>query len=128
MIIANLPKRNISSDRFGYVFEKFCDKIRIITANLFSSPCPITTAEKVGLVFTVVSFGAILSPISLSDADPYHIKGIFEEVKGSIPLIEDLSENQERQYTLIVHLKLSSESHLDTSEEIILGKYRSSTS
>jgi hypothetical protein len=80
------------------------------------------------LFFTIVSFSVILSPISLSDADPYHIKGIFEEVKDSIPLIEDLFENQEMQYTLIVHLKFSQESHLDATEKIILAKYSSSTS
>jgi hypothetical protein len=88
----------------------------------------MTTAEKIGLFFTIVSFGVILSPISLSDTDPYHIKEIFEEVKDSIPLIEDLSENQEMQYTLIVHLKFSQESHLDAIEKVILGKYSSSTS
>jgi hypothetical protein len=128
LIIANLSKGDIPSDRFEHVFEKFYGKIRIITGNLFSSSSPMTTAEKAGLFFTIVSFGAILSPISLSDADPYHIKGILEEVKASIPIIEDLSENQEIQYTLIVHLKFSQESHLDATENIILGKYRSSTS
>jgi hypothetical protein len=122
-----LSKENISSDRSEHVFEKFCGKIRIITANLFSSSSPTTTAEKIGLFFTIVSFSVILSPIALSDVDPYHIKGIFEEVKNSIPLIEDLSENQEMQYTLIVHLKFWQESHLDATEKVILGKYRTST-
>lgn len=127
MIIANFSKGNIPSGRFEYVFEKFYGRIRIIT-NLFSSSSPMTSGEKAGLFFTIVSFGVILSPISLSDADPYHLKGILEKIKASIPLIEDLSENHEMQYTLIVHLKFSQESHLDATEKIILGKYRSSTS
>lgn len=128
MILGNLSKENISSYRTKHVFEKFCGATRIITANLFSTSSPMTTAEKIGLFFTIVSFCVILSPISLSDSDPYHIKGILEEIKDSIPLIGDLSENQEMQYTLIIHLKFSQKSHLDATEKVILGKYSSSTS
>jgi len=127
LIIANLSKRYSPSDRTEPIFEKFCGIIRIIT-NRFYSSSPMTTTEKIGLFFTIVSFGVILSPISLSDADPYHIKGMFEEVKDRIPIIEDLVEDQEIRYTLIVHLKFSQESHLDATEKVILGKYRSSTS
>jgi hypothetical protein len=128
LILGNLSKENILSEESKHIFEKFCGTARIIAANLFSSSTPITTTEKMGLFFTIVSFGVILSPISLSDTDPYHIKGIFEEVKKSIPLLEDLSKNQEIQSTLIVHLKFSQQSHLDATEKIILGKYRTSTS
>lgn len=128
MILGNLSKENISFYRSKHVFEKFYGTTRIITAKLFSSSSPMTTAEKIGLFFTIVSFCVILSPISLSDADPYHIKGIFEEVKDRISLIEDLSEDQEMQYTLIVHLKFSNKSNLDATEKVILGKYSSSTS
>ena len=128
MISIDFSKGIISSNRFEYAFEKFCWKIRILAINLFSNSSPSSTTEKVGLFFTIVLFGVVVSPIALSDADPYHIKGIFEEVKGSIPLIEDLSKNQETQYTLIVHLKISHESHFATTENVILGKYRSSIS
>jgi hypothetical protein len=124
--MANLSKENISVDGSKKVFEKFFAKIRIIT-NLFSSSSPMTTAEKIGLFFTIVSFAVILSPISLSDADPYYIKGIVDEVKNSIPLIEDLYKDQEIQHTLTIHLKFSQNSHLDATERVILGKYRSLT-
>jgi hypothetical protein len=85
LIVAKLSKKNIPFDKSETILEKFCGKVRIIT-KLFFTSSPMTYAEKIGLFFTIASFGVILSPISLSEADPYHIKGIFEEVKNSIPI------------------------------------------
>ena len=53
----------------------------------------MTTADKVGLMFTIIAFGVILTPIALSDTDPYHLKGILEEVKDSVPLMDNLDKN-----------------------------------
>jgi len=89
----------------------------------------MTSTDKVGLVFTIIAFGVIISPIALSEADPYHLKRIAEEVKDSVPLLEDFGLNQDsNQYTVIVHLKLSPESNSDITEKVILGKYRTLTS
>ncbi|MGI0097460.1 MAG: hypothetical protein ACREAJ_03650 [Nitrosopumilaceae archaeon] len=119
---------NLSSDRFVHVLERIGNQIDKITTNLISSSSPITTADKVGLVFTIIVFSVILTPIALSDTDPYHLKWIIEEVKDSVPLIEDSFGNYVgSQYTVIIHLKSSPESHLDTTEKVILGKYRTIT-
>ena len=115
----------LSSDRFGYVFERIGNQIVKITINLVSSSSPMTLADKVGLVFTIIVFSVILTPIALNDTDPYHIKWILEEVKDSVPSIEDsFGIHGDNQYTVIIHLKSSPESHLDTTENVILGKYR----
>jgi len=124
----NLSFWNLSSDRFGHVLERIWNQIGKITTNLISSSSPMTTADKVGLVFTIIVFSVILTPIALSDTDPYHLKWILEEVKDSVPLIEDSFGNHgNSQYTVIIHLKSSPESHLDTTEKVILGKYRTIT-
>ena len=89
----------------------------------------MTSTDKVGLVLTIIAFGFILTPIAFSEADPYHIKGLLEELKGNVPLMDDFVDNQDHtQYRVILHLKLSPESHLDITEKIIFGKYRSITS
>jgi hypothetical protein len=124
----NLSFWNLSSDRFGSVLDRIENQIDKITTNLVSSSSPMTTADKVGLVFTIIVFSVILTPIALSDTDPYHLKWILEEVKDSVPLIEDfLGNHGDSQYTVIIHLKSSPESHLDTTEKVILGKYRTIT-
>ena len=124
----NLSFWNLSSDRFGHVLERIGNQISKITTNLVSSSSPMTTADKVGLIFTIIVFSVILTPIALSDTDPYHLKWILEEVKDSIPLIEDsFVDYGDSQYTVIIHLKSSLESHLDTTEKVILGKYRTIT-
>ena len=70
----------------------------------------------------------MLTPIAMSDSDPYHLKGIFEEVKDSIPLIDNLDKKQdEYQYRIIAHLKLVPDFHLETPEKIILGKLNPKT-
>jgi hypothetical protein len=79
-------------------------------------------------MFTIIAFGVILTPIALSDTDPYHLKGILEEVRDSVPLMDNLDKIQdESQYRIIAHLKLSPEFHLDITEKIILGKYNPKT-
>jgi len=119
---------NASSERFGRVLEEIKVEFGKIATYLVTSPNPVTTAEKVGLMFTIIAFGVILTPIALSDTDPYHLKGILEEVKDSVPLMDNLDKNQdESQYKIIVHLKLSPEFHLDATEKIILGKYNPKT-
>ena len=88
----------------------------------------MTTSDKVGLLFTIIAFGVILTPIAMSDSDPYHLKGILEEVKDNVPLIDNLDKSQDgSQYRIIAHLKLSPEFHLDTTEKIIQGKFISKT-
>ena len=121
----NLLFLSLSTGRFGHVLEGIGNQIGKITTNLFSSSSPMTTTDKVGLVFTIIVFSVILTPIALSDTDPYHLKWILEEIKDSVPLIDN--SFGERQYTAIIHLKSSSESHLDTTEKVILGKYSTIT-
>ena len=124
----NLSFWSLSPDRFGHVLEEIGNQISKITTNLVSSSSPMTTADKVGLVFTIIVFSVILTPIALSDTDPYHLKWILEEVKNSVSLIEQFFENHgDSQYTVIIPLKSSPESHLDTTEKVILGKYRTIT-
>ncbi|MGQ0791048.1 MAG: hypothetical protein ACT4NJ_02360 [Nitrosopumilaceae archaeon] len=124
----NLSSWSLSSDRFIHVLGRIRNQIGKITTYLVSSSSPMTTADKVGLVFTIIVFSVILTPIALSDTDPYHLKWILEEVKDGIPLIEDsFGNHDDSQYTVIIHLKSSPESHLDTTEKIILGKYRTVT-
>ena len=119
----------ILSDKFGHLLEKIWNGFGKISTNLVSNSSPMTTVDKIGLVLTIVAFGVILSPIALSETDPYHIKGILEEVKGSFPLMEDFEDNQtSNQYTVIVHLKLSPEFFSDIAEKKILGEYRTFTS
>ena len=123
-----LSVNNTTSERFGHVLEEIKDEFGKITTYLVSSSNPMTTADKIGLMLTIIAFGVMLTPIAMSDSDPYHLKGILEEVKDSVPLIDNLDKNQdESQYTIIVHLKLSPDFHLDTTEKIILGKFNPKT-
>jgi len=69
----------------------------------------------------------ILSPFALSDSDPYHLKWLLDEVRENVPLIDSVGENHDTHYKIIAHLKISQENHLDVTEKIILGKYRSLT-
>ncbi len=104
--------------------EEIRDEFGKIATYLFSSSNPMTTADKVGLMFTIIALGAILTPIALSNSDPYNLKGILEEVKDSVPLMDNLDKNQdEPRYRIIATLKLSPEFHLDITEKIILGKF-----
>ena len=82
----------------------------------------MSRSDKIGLSLTVIAFGVILSPLALSDSDPYHLKWLFDEVVENVPLI-DGGENQDAHYTVIVNLKISPDSHMDATEKIILGKY-----
>jgi len=117
-----------SSERFGHVLEEIKDEFGKIATYLFSSSNPMTTADKIGLMFTIIAFGVMLTPIAMSDSDPYHLKGILEEIKDSITLIDNLDKNQdESQYRVIAHLKLSPDFHIDTTEKIILGKLNPKT-
>ena len=128
MSTEHLSSNNVSSERFGHVLEEIKVEFGKIATYLVTSPNPVTIADKVGLMFTIIAFGVILTPIALSDSDPYHLKGILEEVKDSIPLMDNLEKNQDgSQYRIIAHLKLSPEFHLDMTEKIILGKYNPKT-
>jgi len=119
---------NTSSERFGHVLEEIKDEFGKIATYLVSSSNPMTTADKIGLMLTIIAFGVMLTPIAMSDSDPYHLKGILEEVKNSVPLLDNLDKNQdESQYRIIAHLKLSPNFHLDTTEKIILGKINPET-
>jgi len=124
----DLLVNNTSSERFGHVLEEIKDEFGKIATYLVSSSSPMTTADKIGLMLTIISMGVILTPIAMSDSDPYHLKGILEEVKDSIPLIDNLDKKQdESQYRIIAHLKLSPDFHLETPEKIILGKFNPKT-
>jgi len=124
----DLLVNNTSSERFGHVLDEIKDQFGKIATYLFSSPNPMTTADKVGLMLTIIAFGVMLTPIAMSDSDPYHLKGILEEVKDSVPLLDNLDKNKdESQYRIIAHLKLSSDFHLDATEKIILGKFNPKT-
>ncbi len=128
MSAEDLLVNNTSSERFGHVWEEIKDEFGKIATYLFSSSNPMTTADKIGLMLTIIAFGVMLTPIAMSDSDPYHLKGILEEVKNSVPLIDNLDKKQdEYQYRIIAHLKLSPEFHIDTPENIILGKYNPKT-
>ncbi len=128
MSTEGLSVNNTSSERFGHVLEEIKDEFGKIATYLVSSSSPMTTTDKAGLMFTIIAFGVILTPIAMSDSDPYHLKGILEELKDSVPLIDNLDKNQdEYQYRIIAHLKLSPEFHLETPEKIILGKYNPKT-
>ena len=119
---------NTSSERFGHVLEEIKDEFGKIATYLVSSSNPMTTADKIGLMLTIIAFGVMLTPIAMSDSDPYHVKGILEEIKDSVPLLDNLDRNQhESQYRIIAHLKLSPNFHLDTTEKIILGKINPET-
>ena len=119
---------NTSSERFGHVLEEIRDEFGKMATYLVSSSNPMTTADKIGLMLTIIALGVILTPIAMSDSDPYHLKGILEEVKNSVPLLDNLDKNQdESQYRIIAHLKLSPNFHLDTTEKIILGKINPET-
>ena len=119
---------NTSSEGFGHVLEEIKDEFGKIATYLVSSSSPMTTADKVGLMLTIIAFGVMLTPIAMSDSDPYHLKGILEEVKDSVPLLDNLDKKQsESQYRIIAHLKLSPEFHLETPEKIILGIFNPKT-
>ncbi len=123
----NLSYRDESHDRYGHVLDKIWNKFGKITTYLVSNSSPMSRSDKIGLSLTIIAFGMILSPFALSDSDPYHLKWLFDEVKGNIPLIDSVEENHDTNYRVIAHLKLSQETHLDATEKIILGKYRSFT-
>ena len=128
MSAEGLSVNNTSSERFGHVLEEIKDEFGKIATYLFSSSGPMTTADKIGLMLTIIAFGVMLTPIAMSDSDPYHLKGILEEVKDSVPLLDNLDKKQsESQYRIIAHLKLSPDFHLDTTEKIILGKFNPKT-
>ncbi len=124
----NPSYNNASSERFGHVLEEIKFEFGKMVTYLFSSSNPMSTADKVGLMFTIIAFGVILTPIAMSDSDPYHIKGILKEVKDNFPLMDNLDKNQDSsQFRMIAHLKLSPEFNLDTTEKIIQGKIISKT-
>lgn len=123
----NLSFRDDSLDGSRHVSDKIWNKFGKITTYLFSNSAPMSRSDKIGLSLTIIAFGMILSPFALSDSDPYHIKWLLDEAKGSLPLIDNIAENQDAHYRVIAHLKLSQENHLDATEKIILGKYRSLT-
>ena len=124
----DLSSNNNSFERFGHFLEETRIEFDKIVTYLFSSSKPMTSGEKVGLIFTVLALGVIITPIALSDSDPYHLKGILEEVKDSVPLVNDLDKNQdESNYRIIAHLKLSPDYHLDITEKIIQGKFNPKT-
>ncbi len=128
MSTESLLVNNTSSERFGQVLEEIKDEFRKIATYLVSSSNPMTTADKIGLMLTIIALAVILTPIAMSDSDPYHLKGILEEVKDSIPLIDNLDKKQdEYQYRIIAHLKLVPDFHLETPEKIILGKLNPTT-
>jgi len=121
----NLALLNLSFERLGHILEIMENQLDKITSNLVSNSSPMTNTDKVGLIFTIIFFSIILVPIALSESDPYHLKWILEEVKNIIPSIENsFVDHRDTQYSVIIHLKSSSESLLDTTEKIILGKYR----
>ena len=123
-----LSVNNTTSERFGHVLDGIKDEFGKIATYLVSSSNPMTTADKIGLMLTIIAFGVMLTPIAMSDSDPYHLKGILEEVKDSVPLLDNFDKNQdESQYRIIAHLKLSPNFHLDTTEKIILGKINPET-
>ena len=123
----NLSIRDESVDSSRHVLDKIWNECGKITTYLLSNSSPMTRSDKVGLSLTIIALGVILSPFALSDSDPYHLKWILEEVKENVPSFDNIGENQDAHYRVIAHLKISHESHLDATEKIILGKYRSFT-
>jgi len=123
----NLSIRDDSYDRSRHVLDKIWNKFGKITTYLVSSSDPMTRSDKVGLTMTLIAIGMILSPIAFSDSDPYHIKWILDEITENVPLINSVGENNDSRYTVIINLKTPQETHLDATEKIILGKYRSFT-
>ena len=121
----NSTLRKISLDRSGQDSDKIWKKFGKISTYLLSSSSPMSKTEKIGLSITVIAFGMILTPLALSDSDPYHLKWLFDEVKETVPLIDNTEKNHDSQYRVIAHLKISNENHIDATEKIILGKYRS---
>ena len=120
----NFSDNDSSSERFGNVLEENKGKFGKMVTYLFSSSKPMSKADKVGLTLTIIAFGFILTPIAMSDSDPYHLKGILEEVKDNVLSIDNFDNNQDKsEYRIIAHLKLSPEFHLDSTEKIIQGKY-----
>ena len=87
----------------------------------------MSRSDKVGLTLTIIAFVVSLSPLAFSDSDPYHIKWLLDEVAENASLIDSIGENNDSQYRVIAHLKISQENHIDATEKIILGKYRSLT-
>jgi len=123
----NLSIRENSRDSSRHVLDTIWNKFGKTTTYLVSNSAPMSRSDKVGLTLTIIALGMILSPFALSDSDPYHIKWLLNEITENIPLIDSAGENHDTHYSVIVHLKLSQETHLDATEKIILGKYRSLT-
>ena len=96
----------------------------------------MTTADKVGLSITIIAFGIILSPIALSDSDPYHVKWLLEDTRDTFVVIGnfiisqgDDEKSSEKQYRVIAHLKmLINQPQGDLIEKSFLGKLKSKTS
>jgi len=55
----------------------------------------VNSNEAVGLVITIVAFAIILSPIAMSDADPYQIKNSLEEIKSLFTIQPDIKKSDE---------------------------------
>ncbi len=127
MTTDNLSIRDDSLGRSRHVLDKIWNRFGKITTYLVSNTSPMSRSDKVGLSLTVIAFGMILSPLALSDSDPYHLKWLLDEVIENVPLIDSVGENHDTNYRVIAHLKISQETHLDVTEKIILGKYRSLT-
>jgi hypothetical protein len=123
----NLSLRDDSLDSSGHILDKIWNKYGKITTYLISNSSPMSRSDKVGLSLTIIAFGIILSPLALSDSDPYHLKWLLDEVIENVPLNDSIGENHDKEYRVIAHLKISQETHLDATEKIILGKYRSFT-
>lgn len=112
-----------SSEKIRNNFNGFKVEVGKFGTYLITSSNPMTIADKVGLIFTIIALGVILTPIALSDSDPYYLKGVLEEIKERLPFFDNLDNNQdESQYRIIAKMKLSPELHLETTEKIILGK------
>ena len=124
------------SEKFGYYLEQIWFRFGKIPTSSILSSSSMTTADKVGLSITIIAFGIIMSPLALSDSDPYHVKWLLEDTRDTFVVIGNFIISQgddetspEKQYRVIAHLKMSiNQPQGDLIEKSILGKLKSKTS
>ena len=117
--------KNLPITKSNLYFKTSQKNFKKLSNYLFTNQPPMSRTDKIGLAITVTAFVIILSPLALSDSDPYRIKWLIDEVKGNTPLFDNTESQKGEQFTMIVHLKMSEQEHLDATEKIIFGEYRS---
>ena len=90
MIKNSLDQRMEDDSTILRNIEKNNQKISSFIFWLFSDSISITNSQKIGFLFTVLTFVVILSPIASAPSDPYHLQDFSEKLHHFLLFFEDM--------------------------------------